>query len=111
MTKAQALALYQNNGAALAAALRLRRAAVSRWLDTEPIPRQHELELHFVLRPPGIELLPPPEPLERVPGWDKKRTRARLKAAAADKRERARQRRLAAKARAAADRQRAKAAA
>lgn len=50
ITKDQALAAFGGNGAALARALGLTRAAVSAWPDG-PIAEGHALKLRFVLRP------------------------------------------------------------
>ena len=50
ITKSQALALYENNGAALARALGVSRQAVHK-LDDGPIPERWALKLRYELRP------------------------------------------------------------
>ena len=54
ITKAQALALYNGNGAALARALGIGRAAVSKWPEG-PIPEGYALKIRYVLRPECFE--------------------------------------------------------
>lgn len=50
MTKREALA-YFRNAADMAAQLGISRSAVSLWDDDKPIPKVHELNIRFVLKP------------------------------------------------------------
>lgn len=50
ITKEQALAAYDGNGAALARALNITPSAVSQWPDG-PIGEVHALKLRFLLKP------------------------------------------------------------
>lgn len=50
ITKEQALAAYQGNGAALARALSITPSAVSQWPEG-PIGEVHALKLRFLLKP------------------------------------------------------------
>lgn len=50
ITKEQALAAYDGNGAALARALNITPSAVSQWPEG-PIGEVHALKLRFVLKP------------------------------------------------------------
>lgn len=51
ITKEKALSLFNGNGAALARALGITRAAVSEWPKKSPIPENHELRLVYELKP------------------------------------------------------------
>lgn len=51
ITKAEALAAYDNNGAELGRALGITRQAVFAWPPEGPIPQEHALRLRFVLKP------------------------------------------------------------
>lgn len=50
ITKAEAIAAFDGNGAALARALGITASAVSQWPDG-PIGEVHALKLRFVLKP------------------------------------------------------------
>lgn len=51
ITKEQALALYNNNGAQLARALNIGRSFVSKWPKGKPIPELYALKLRYELKP------------------------------------------------------------
>lgn len=51
ITKAEALAAYDNNGAELGRALGITRQAVYAWPPEGPIPQEHALKLRFLLKP------------------------------------------------------------
>lgn len=51
ITKAEALAAYDNNGAELGRALGITRQAVYAWPHEGPIPQEHALKLRFMLKP------------------------------------------------------------
>ena len=50
ITKKEAVQLFGNNQAALARALGIGRAAVSKWAEDAPIPEVHALKLRYELR-------------------------------------------------------------
>jgi predicted transcriptional regulator len=54
VTKSEAVGLYGGNQAALAKALGIGRAAVSKWPDG-PIPEVYALKIRFLLRPECFE--------------------------------------------------------
>lgn len=54
ITKKQAVSLYNGNQAALARALGIGRAAVSKWPEG-PIDERYALKIRFVLRPDCFE--------------------------------------------------------
>lgn len=53
ITKQEAVAMYGGNQAALARALGIKRAAVSKWKDG-PIPERHALKLRYEIKPEGL---------------------------------------------------------
>jgi DNA-binding transcriptional regulator YdaS (Cro superfamily) len=54
LTKQQAIELF-GTGTALADSLGISKGAVSQWPDDKPIPKEHALNIRFVLKPDSFK--------------------------------------------------------